>query len=69
MSHRKEIKELMRRMEDAGAECVGYSKNHPRMKMPDGSTISLPSSPSDWRGLKNAASLARRRGLDISVTG
>lgn len=66
---RKDVKALLKCMEDAGAEVVGFSRNHPRVKMPDGSVISLPSSPSDWRGLRNAASLARRRGLDIPRRG
>lgn len=49
----------------AGWTLERTGSNHLKLKAPDGKIVFLPSSPSDWRGAKNARSLLRRYGLEV----
>lgn len=59
----KRINAIVHRMLKAGWSALGR-KSHPRIKSPDGKlTLTIPSSPSDWRSELNWISQARNSGV------
>ncbi|WAB09248.1 HicA-like toxin [Gordonia phage LittleMunchkin] len=66
MASNKEIKDLIKQVQAAGAE-VRTTKRNPHYKVYLGGRLigTIPSTPSDWRGIKNSRAQLRRNGLDI----
>lgn len=59
----KEVKKLVKALEAQGFEVKIGKTNHPKVYR-DGKLITtLPSTPSDWRSLKNALALLKRAGF------
>ncbi|QHB37398.1 hypothetical protein I5G58_gp096 [Mycobacterium phage BirdsNest] len=63
----KDVRELLRRIEEAGGEVRPSRSKTGHWKVYKAGVLigSLAGTPSDWRGLKNALAQLRRAGLDI----
>ncbi len=62
----KAIDNLIKKAWDAGWWCEKRATGHIMAYAPDGKgMVLLPSSPSDYRGVKNARSLLRKYGLKL----
>ena len=59
----KEVKKLMKALEKQGFECEIGGSGHPKVYREGKFITSLPSTPSDWRSLKNALALLKREGF------
>lgn len=57
----KDIKNLVKAFEDAGFEVrTGKNNTHPKVYVDGHLATTLPSTPSDYRGIKNAQATLRR---------
>ncbi len=64
---KKDFKQMMKRLRKMGAD-VATGQRHCKITHPDtpGVTVTIPSTPSDWRALLNSkASIKRYLGLEI----
>lgn len=62
----REVKELLRALLEQGWKHEGTSgSGHVKVRSPEGQAAFLPSSPSDWRSLKNKVAVLRRMGADV----
>lgn len=62
-----EVRALVDQAIEHGCQLLGYDgRGHPRLLLPNGRKTSIPSSPSDWRSLRNVRSRLRRYGVPLS---
>ncbi|QNL30197.1 hypothetical protein SEA_MARIOKART_70 [Gordonia phage Mariokart] len=66
MASNREVKDLIREIEQAGGE-IRRSKRNAHLKVYlNGNLIgTISATPSDWRSIKNSRAQLRRNGLDI----
>lgn len=69
MTSPKEIRRLLRLVEGQGCTTTKNKKNHWKVRLPDGSLVTFPGTPSDHRSMANAVALLRRKGLEIPSRG
>jgi hypothetical protein len=63
---KKQIRELIRIAEAQGWEVTPTNSSHLRWRGPEGhGLVFTPSTPSDWRSIKNATAQLRRAGLKV----
>lgn len=60
-----DVRKLVDVARDSGCRVENTSGGHIRVYAPDGSVVSLPSTPSDHRSVKNARSKMRRAGIPV----
>lgn len=60
-----DLRQFIRRVQDLGLKVEMTRGNHHRVRDPDSGRVltSLPLTPSDWRGLRNAEAALRRQGF------
>jgi hypothetical protein len=56
----KEVKQLLARAVAAGWKNLGVRRGHIRLEWTNGARITVPSTPSDWRSLRNATARLTR---------
>jgi hypothetical protein len=59
------MKSLVRAAQDAGCEVDLSGGGHWRLKCPNGKIVFMPSSPSDFRAIRNARAMLRREGVAL----
>lgn len=67
MTSSKDMLDLISTLEDQGWTHDGYTgSGHHKVREPvENRMVVLPSTPSDWRAMKNAIALLRRYGADV----
>lgn len=65
MSLKKEMKQIVKVAKGQGWEITHTRNGHLRFRSPGGALIFAPSTPSDYRGIKNKIADLRRVGLRI----
>jgi hypothetical protein len=65
----KEIKALVRLAQERGWSVTDTRNGHLKFQSPDGDIVFGPSTPSDWRSVKNMKAHLRRAGLPIPHKG
>lgn len=64
MSRQKEIKQLLRKLEQQGWEIIKTNKGY-QLRGPDGGVVHAHITNSDWRSVKNLSALLKRRGAQL----
>jgi len=62
---KKELKKLVKLAEEQGWQVTVTGGNHLCWRSPVGRTVFTPTTPSEYRGLKNAKAWLRREGLVV----
>lgn len=62
---KKQIRELIRVARRQGWEVTTTNGSHLRWRGPDGGLVFTPSTPSDWRSIKNMTAQLRKEGLKV----
>lgn len=65
MSPNKEVRQLLRKAKKQGWDVSKRKSNHLLLESPDGATVMVPCSPSDWRSMKNCEAELKRAGMQL----
>lgn len=67
MAGASETNKLIRKIRKAGWTVCKTKKAHWKVTSPSGESVVLPSTPSEYRSMRNTRALLRRAGLEVTL--